>query len=41
VFHHTSKWLGSELGLSPGRALRQLYQAILVQDGMLDATTLR
>ena len=36
VFHHTSKWLGSELGLSPGRALRQLYQAILVQDCMLD-----
>ncbi|MEU4522032.1 AfsR/SARP family transcriptional regulator [Amycolatopsis sp. NPDC024027] len=36
VFHRTSKWLGNELGLSPGRALRQLYQAILVQDCMLD-----
>ena len=36
VFHRTSKWLGNELGLSPSRALRQLYQAILVQDRVLD-----
>jgi DNA-binding SARP family transcriptional activator len=36
VFHHTSRWLGSELGLSPGRAMRHLYQAILVQDCTLD-----
>lgn len=36
VFHHTSSWLGNELGLSPGRALQRLYQAILVQDHVLD-----
>jgi DNA-binding SARP family transcriptional activator len=35
VFHHARKRLASELGLEPGRALRQLYQAILVQDRML------
>jgi DNA-binding SARP family transcriptional activator len=36
VFHRTRKWLGAELGLEPGRALRQLYQDILVQDSLLD-----
>ncbi len=35
VFHHARKRLANELGLEPGRALRQLYQAILVQDRML------
>jgi SARP family transcriptional regulator, regulator of embCAB operon len=35
VFHHARKRLGSELGLEPGRALRSLYQAILVQDQVL------
>ncbi|WP_158895016.1 AfsR/SARP family transcriptional regulator [Amycolatopsis anabasis] len=36
VFHRTRNWLRAELGLEPGRALRQLYQAILVQDRVLD-----
>lgn len=35
VFHHARRRLASELGLEPGRALRQLYQAILVQDAVL------
>lgn len=35
VFHHTRKRLASEMGLEPGRALRQLYQAILVHDQVL------
>ncbi|MGA6161977.1 AfsR/SARP family transcriptional regulator [Amycolatopsis magusensis] len=36
VFHRTRGWLGTELGLEPGRTMRQLYQAILVQDRVLD-----
>ncbi len=35
VFHHARKRLASELGLEPGRALRELYQAILVHDKVL------
>jgi SARP family transcriptional regulator, regulator of embCAB operon len=35
VFHHARRRLASELGLEPGRALRQLYQAILVHDQVL------
>jgi DNA-binding SARP family transcriptional activator len=35
VFHYTRQWLGNELGLEPGRALRTLYQAILEQDAVL------
>jgi DNA-binding SARP family transcriptional activator len=35
VFHYTRQWLGNELGLEPGRALRTLYQAILEQDTVL------
>lgn len=35
VFHHARKRLASELGLEPGPAMRQLYQAILVHDQVL------
>jgi DNA-binding SARP family transcriptional activator len=35
VFHRARRRLASELGLEPGRALRRLYQAILVQDQVL------
>ncbi|MBP2320256.1 DNA-binding SARP family transcriptional activator [Kibdelosporangium banguiense] len=35
VFHYTRTRLGKELGLQPSRALRSLYQAILVQDVVL------
>jgi DNA-binding SARP family transcriptional activator len=35
VFHRARRRLASELGLEPGRALRRLYQAILVQDAVL------
>jgi DNA-binding SARP family transcriptional activator len=35
VFHRARKKLASELGLEPGRALHQLYQAILVHDQVL------
>lgn len=35
VFHHTRRRLASELGLEPGRAMRRLYQAILVHDQVL------
>ena len=35
VFHTARQRLVSELGLEPGRALRRLYQAILVQDAVL------
>lgn len=35
VFHYTRTRLGNELGLQPSRALRSLYQAILVQDVVL------
>ncbi|SDL37512.1 DNA-binding transcriptional activator of the SARP family [Lentzea albidocapillata subsp. violacea] len=35
VFHHTRKRLASEMGLEPGRGMRQLYEAILVQDKVL------
>lgn len=35
VFHDARKRLASELGVEPGRDLRNLYQAILVQDKIL------
>jgi DNA-binding SARP family transcriptional activator len=35
VFHYTRARLGTELGVQPSRALRSLYQAILVQDVVL------
>ncbi|MET0233314.1 MAG: AfsR/SARP family transcriptional regulator [Kibdelosporangium sp.] len=35
VFHYTRTRLGKELGLQPSRALRSLYQKILVQDVVL------
>jgi DNA-binding SARP family transcriptional activator len=35
VFHHARRRLASELGLEPGYALRQVYQAILAQDQVL------
>lgn len=35
VFHYARRRLANELGLEPGRALQQLYQAILVQDQVL------
>ncbi|HEX6339705.1 AfsR/SARP family transcriptional regulator [Umezawaea sp.] len=35
VFHHTRRRLAAELGLEPGHALRELYQAILVHDQVL------
>jgi len=36
VFQRTCNWLSTELGLQPGRALKELYQAILVQNPILD-----
>jgi SARP family transcriptional regulator, regulator of embCAB operon len=36
VFHNTRNWLSVELGLEPGRPLRDRYQAILLQDPALD-----
>ncbi|MCU1686666.1 MAG: Transcriptional regulator, family [Amycolatopsis sp.] len=37
VFHYARKWLDRELGLEPGRPLRQLYHSILNQDQLLSA----
>lgn len=31
VFHRARQWLGNELGLPPSHSLRDVYQAILVQ----------
>jgi DNA-binding SARP family transcriptional activator len=36
VFQSTCNWLSSELGLQPGRALQELYQAILVHNPNLE-----
>jgi DNA-binding SARP family transcriptional activator len=35
VFHHTRRRLATEMGLEPGRGMRQLYEAILIQDTVL------
>lgn len=35
VFHSVRRRLDAELGLAPGRGLRELYEAILVQDKVL------
>ncbi|AHH99267.1 AfsR/SARP family transcriptional regulator [Kutzneria viridogrisea] len=35
VFHHARRRLATEMGLEPGRGMRNLYQAILVQDKVL------